>query len=310
MLDFEIKQETLPVIAINFEEMKQALSRTMEQYDGIIVTEDSLSACKAEQKYLAGMRTKIDNFRKDKKKEMSKPITDFENQCKELISLIEKAESPIKAGISVFDDKKKEEKRQKALEIIQATAEAHQLKKKFADKLTVLDKYMNLTTTAKAVKEDVEQRAFYLVEEQAKEEETIQIIKTAIENENKSLKTQMKFEEFEGLLEAGYPVHQVMQRINQMAEKIKAAENPPAPVEPPKEVVQETPTQTQMLTEAMQETIPAPIADNPIYFIKIKVTGPAMHTRMLGEFLRNNNINYEVLEQGRVPDEGHTGNKE
>ncbi|MDF2884171.1 MAG: hypothetical protein K0R54_4738, partial [Clostridiaceae bacterium] len=50
MLDFEIQREVLPVIAINFQELKKALSETMQQYNGIIVTEESLSACKAEQK--------------------------------------------------------------------------------------------------------------------------------------------------------------------------------------------------------------------------------------------------------------------
>ena len=53
------------------------------------------------------MRIKIDTYRKDKKKELSKPIAVFEDQCKDLISLIEKAEQPIKDGIKVFDDEKK-----------------------------------------------------------------------------------------------------------------------------------------------------------------------------------------------------------
>lgn len=306
MLNFEIKQEVIPVIQVNFEEMKQALSSTMEQYKGIIVTEESLSACKTEQKELAGMRTRIDTYRKDKKKELSKPITEFENQCKELISMIEKAEQPIKAGISVFDDKKREEKRQKALEIIKTTVEAHHLKQKFADKLTVLDKYMHLTATVKAVKEDVEQRAFYLIEEQAKEEETIQIIKTTIENENKNIKTQIKYEEFENLVKAGTPIPNIIQRINQMAEKIKAAENPPAPVEEPKEepkeeqkqVIQEAPAPVREIP--CSPTGPANEVKEPIYFIEFRVVGPQEKTLLLGNFLRLNNIAYQVLKQGRA----------
>lgn len=301
MLDFEIKQEIIPVIQVNFEEMKQALSNTMEQYKGIIVTEESLSACKAEQKGLAGIRTKIDNYRKEKKKELSKPITAFENQCKELIALVENAEKPIKEGILVFDDKKREEKKQKALEIIKATAETHQLKEKFADKLTVLDKYMNLTASAKSVKEDIEQRAFYLVEEQAKEEETIQIIKTTIENENKTLKTPIQYEDFKSLVENGYPIPQIIERINQMAAKIRVAENPP--VEEPKADIPiiEVPTNETHATfletgNQAQETFSA--TKEPLYFVEFRITGNKHQTALLGQFLRENNFTYEVLKKG------------
>lgn len=295
MLDFEIKQEIMPVIKVNFEEMKEALKKTMEQYTGVIVTEESLSAAKSEQKQLASIRTKIDNYRKDKKKEMSKPITDFENQCKELIALVEKAESPIKEGIKVFDDKKREEKKQKALEIIQQVIEANNIKPKFAEQLTVLDKYMNLSATIKSIKEDIEQRAFYLVEEQAKEEEKIQTIKTTIENENKTIKTQIKYEDFENLVNLGYPVPQIIQRINQMAEKIRLAEKPPTPVP----VVEATPVIPQE-KELPQEN-PEPVREDlPLYFVSFKITGNKYETALLGQFLRDNNIKYEVLEKGAV----------
>lgn len=301
MIDIEIKNEVLPVIAINFDEVKKALAETMDQYTGIIVTEESLSACKAEQKELAGIRTKIDSYRKDKKKELSKPITDFENQCKELIALIEKAERPIKEGIAIFDDKKKEEKRQKALAIIKETIESHQLREKFADKLTVLDKYMNLTASIKAVKEDIEQRAFFLVEEQAKEDETIQVIQTTIENVNKGIRTPVKYEDFKNLVDGGYPVPKIIERINQMAEKIKLAENPPK-VEP-KEVIEEIKSPVSGYQQAppiQQQTSMMDKHDEQLYYVTFKIIGDKNKTAALGDFLRKNGYKYEVIDKGAV----------
>lgn len=306
MLDFEIKKEVLPVIAINFDEMKSALSEKMEQYKGIIVTEEGLSACKAEQKELASIRNKIDVYRKDKKKELSTPITIFESQCKELISLVEKVEKPIKNGIKIFDDKKREEKKKKALELIQESVQAHQLSEKYASKLTVLDKYMNLTASVKSIKEDIEQRAFYLVEEQAKENETIQIIKTTIENENKTIKAQIKYEDFANLVEANYPIPKIIERINQMAQKIRLAENPP--VEEKKETpqVETTPKPTEEIPTAPQHTaqpVQIPIqesikADEPLYFVEFRIQGNRHQTAALGQFLRDNGYDYKVLSKG------------
>lgn len=305
MLDFEIKQETLPVIKINFDEMKAALSEKMEQYKGIIVTEEGLSTCKADQKQLAGLRNKIDTFRKDKKKEMSEPITQFESQCKELISLVERAEKPIKEGIKVFDDKKREEKRKKALELIQESVQAHELNEKYASKLTVLDKYMNLSASVKSVKEDIEQRVYALVQEQSKEQEIIQIVKTTIENVNKEINTPIKYEDFKNLVERGYSVPEIINRINQMAEKIKLAENPPK--EP--EVITPQPTVVPEPVEIPQappvkyytEPVQSPIkADEPLYFVSFKITGNVHQTAAIGQFLRDNKIKYEVLDKGAV----------
>lgn len=62
---------------------------------------------------MAGLRNKIDTYRKDVKREMLTPIDIFEYQCKELIYLIADVEKPIKEGIKVFDDKRRKRKDKK-----------------------------------------------------------------------------------------------------------------------------------------------------------------------------------------------------
>jgi hypothetical protein len=183
-MEVKILKEQLPVIQINFDEMKIALKETLEDYKGIVVTEETLSACKTTQKELAGVRIKIDNYRKDKKKALSKPITDFENQCKELISLIEQAERPIKDGIKVFDDEKREMKRQQAVELSKEVIKEIGLNEKYASRLEILDKYCNLTAKSNEVKDDLTSRALTLKVEQDREVELIEIIKDTIASEN------------------------------------------------------------------------------------------------------------------------------
>ena len=71
-MEVKILKEQLPVIQINFDEMKLALSETLKDYKGIVVTEETLPTCKTTQRELAGVRNKIDTYRKDKKKILSK----------------------------------------------------------------------------------------------------------------------------------------------------------------------------------------------------------------------------------------------
>lgn len=299
MLDIEIKKEQLPVIQINFEEMKQALNEKLGEYKGIVVTDESLSLCKTDQKDLSKIKRTIDTYRKDKKKELSVPITEFETQCKQLIGLVEKVEKPIKEGIQVFDDKKREEKKQKALDIIYEAIQEHGLNKKYAPKLNVLPKYMNLTTTLKSIKEDVDQRCSMLVAEQEKEEELIQAIKTTIEHENKTINTELKFEEFQNLINMNFPLPKIIQRINQMAEKIRKAEMPKEePKEIPKEPVPEPIKDIPIISKPIER--PTPKQPEPLYFVIFKITSNINQTRKLGKYLKENEYKYEVIEQGAV----------
>ncbi len=104
-MDIQVTEFQAPKIAINYETLSAELDKFLVDYTGLVVTEQTLAGCKAAQKELAGLRVKIDTYRKDKKKELEKPIKDFEAQCKELISLVDSVEQPIKEGIKVFDDR-------------------------------------------------------------------------------------------------------------------------------------------------------------------------------------------------------------
>jgi hypothetical protein len=295
MLDFEIKSEQLPVIQVNFEEMKRALSETMQHYKGIVVTEESLSACKNTQKELAGIRVKIDTYRKDKKRELSKPISDFENQCKELISLVEQAEQPIKDGILIFDNQRREEKREAALKIIKEVSEARQLNEKYSSRLTVLDKYLNLTANPKSVREDIDQRAYILVEEQSREQQAMEVIRATIENANKTIKTPINISDIQYLINLNPPLPTIIEKINQMAEKLRAAEKniEEAKQAAPVEAIRETPT-----VPVIKEPVVNPQVDEPLYFIELKVIGTKDQAAQLGQYLRDNNYKYTVLNKG------------
>ena len=193
-MNIELKEFQPPKIVINYDELKAELEKNLEVYKGIVVTEETLAGSKATQKELANLRVKIEWYRKEKKKDMEEPVKAFDKQCKELIAMVESVEKPIKEGIKVFDDKKREKKRDIALELIKEVVKDAGLNEKYAEKLDVLDKYMNLTATQKAVKDDLETRAFALKVEQDRESERIDIINSVIESVNDRLNTKLKIE--------------------------------------------------------------------------------------------------------------------
>ena len=292
-MDIEIKEFQAPKIVINYEDLKAELEKSLENYKGLVVTEETLAGGKAAQKELASLRVKVDKYRKEKKKEVEKPIKVFEAQCKELISLIESVEQPIKDGIKVFDDQKREEKRQQALELIDEVAKSCELNAKYAAKLDVLDKYMNLTATAKGVKEDLETRAFALKVEQDREAERLEIIQSVLDSENARLNTKLQLSLWQSDIDADVPTSEIINKIKAQAAIVYEAEN--KPVEPPKE---QEPTNTQPEAEKV-ENEPQVQADKQ-YTATLKLIGNIAELRSVSAFLREHGISYEVLDQREV----------
>lgn len=304
-LEFKVKKEVLPVIKINFEEMKSALQGTLTEYQGIVVTEQSLTTCKAKQKDLASLRVKIDNYRKDKKKDLSKPITEFENQCKELIGLIEQAEQPIKEGIKVFDDQKRDMKRNQAIELAKEVAAEYGLNEKYADRLEILDKYCNLTAKSNEVKEDLISKVMTLKVEQDRENELIDIIKDVIDSENERINRKMKFEDFKRYIDRGMTTKEVIAEIKLSASRIYEAENPPIPEPAPEPAQNITPEPNpepipEPAREPIHEPIFEPVQEEPTYYAVYRITGKHSQLLSVSKFLKDNGIDYAIDDDGEI----------
>ena len=283
-LDISIEDEILPVIRINFETLKAELTERLKNYAGIVVTEKTLQGCKATKKELAGLRTKIDTYRKDKKKALSAPITFFEEQCKDLIALIEKAEAPIKEGIKVFDDKKRNGKRDIAIKIITEVAESIGLLPKYAERIEVSEKYCNLTATDLDVRCDVQARAMTLRVEQDREAELLEIINDNIENANKTINRKIDISSVQWMINKAMPTKEIIQSINSLAKNIFEAEHPEPKVEPKIE----------------PQTEETKVEEQPMYSVTYRITGKKQELLRVSQFLKENRLPYEVVGQREV----------
>lgn len=300
-----VLNKQLPIINMNFEEVKASLIETTEKYKGIVVTEEGLKDCKATQKELAGVRNKIDDYRKVIKREMEKPIKSFEGQCKELIGLVEDAEKPIKDGILIFDNKRRDEKKLKALELINECVQALGLEEKYASRLTVLDKYLNLNGSVKSVREDIELRGNMLKNEQSMEKAKYEMLKgtieTTLESINKTIKTPLKYEDFKKYIDFGWDAARIIKEINDRAELIRKAERPkeePKPVENVEVPKQEEPKKEEIIQPQTEHQ-----KEEPLYFVDIKVIHTMENITKLSQFLKDNGYEYLVKSKGRYLEE-------
>lgn len=298
----------LPVIKTNFEEVKESLKRNLEKYENTIVTEDNLKDCKVMQKELAGLRNQVDNKRKEVKRVLEAPIKEHDKETKELIAIIEEVEKPIKEGIKVFDNKRREEKRKFADVKIFEICQKLNLEKKYADQLTVLDKYLNLSASAKSVVEDIEQRAEALKQQQNMDKVKAEMIKanieSALETVNLTLKTPLEYKDFEKYLALGWDGPRIVREINERAAQIRQAEKAAEEMATKRieeEKVSKEEVQIPMDLKPKAPEVPKEIKeDEPRLYVELYVEHNLEEMKILSKYLKDNGYKYIVRNQGNV----------
>lgn len=283
----------IPVITTNFEEVKESLMVNLERYKGIIVTDETLKDCKATQKDLAGLRTKIDKYRKETKSTLQDPIKTFESECKELIALIEEVEKPIKEGISSFDEKRRQEKVLSALDYLRAKMEENELNEKYRLRISIHDIKINLTNSMKSIKEEIDVKVSNLKalqEAELREKTLVQnTITQYINTVNEDINTKLTYSEFSKFVEDGWTVDKIMQLINGQVKKIKEAEKQ-------KEV---TPVETIEQKPVEPVKVKEPVTQEK-FFVELKIVGDKYKMGELKNFLMTRNFQHELLKQGRI----------
>lgn len=111
----EFKQTTdltkLPPIEFNFDELKKELSEGLQKYKGMVVTADGIKDAKLDRTDLNSLFKKIDDRRKEIKKECMKPYDAFEQKAKILLEMISSTSGEIDKQIKAFEELEKENKR-------------------------------------------------------------------------------------------------------------------------------------------------------------------------------------------------------
>jgi len=100
--EIEIQKIETGEIIWNYDQIKAVLTDYAERYRGIVVTEESLKGCQLVQRELAGMRRALYEKRKEVKKELQKPVAEFDQRAQDLIGIITEVENPIKEGIRIM----------------------------------------------------------------------------------------------------------------------------------------------------------------------------------------------------------------
>lgn len=293
MNELKVNRVEAPVIDFNFDEMVSSLTASMKKYENIVVTEENYKDCKVIRKDLTKMKKQIDDFRKQKKNEMSAPIKIFESRCKTLCALIEDVEKPIKEATDKFDDEVREQKKTFARCAIEVAIEKYGLIYPFKSELVLKDEYSNLSATKKKVEEDIDQKAQYLKIQQEQYLERCKVVEEAIEKENETLTNGLILEDFSNLILEATDSSTVLKKVAETALK-KREEEARVRAEFDKEFEE---GKFEPVEDDLKEVIEDLPTDN-IIIATIEASGTEKKMDALVAFMKATGIDYEIKDWG------------
>ena len=233
-MEIKTMKTTPAIIDFNFEEIKNNLIEYSKKYVGLIVTEENEKEMVVVKNEVSKLEKTIDSYRLERKKELEKPIKEFEIKCKELMKVIEEVSYPIREQLNFFEEKRKEAKEKEVNILIQKIIEKYNLEKKYSDQLTINSKYLNKGQKEKDTVQDLEQRAEALknMQEQEKQlqkmkEEKIDLIQKTIDKKNKEHLLNLKISNFMNLIEktATEIIEEIDKVVNSELQKIEKINN-------------------------------------------------------------------------------------
>lgn len=118
MSNIEVRvEQNLGEIKFNYEDIKQMLEDKLSIYEGALVTEEGKTIAKKEIAALRKLKKEIDDRRKTVKKEWSIPYDEFNAKVQALLSMIDEPILLLDSQVKAFDEKQKQEKREKIKDI-------------------------------------------------------------------------------------------------------------------------------------------------------------------------------------------------
>lgn len=296
------KENTVKQIDWNFEELKKEITEKAEMYGSLVYTDENIKEAKADRAKLNKFIKVLEDKRKDVKKMMLEPYTQFESQVKELVSIIGEANDNIASQVKAYTEKLREEKREKVKEIYDKAMSVEGAEG-IAEILTFgrvfKESFLNSSTTFKSIVneiEDLRDRVRHDLEVINADtgEYQFEMKQAYLKNLDmtEAISVKQQFEE-----NARKKAEYEAKRKAEMEER-KAREEAEAQkvVQAGKQVVvEQQPEETQQEVEATK-IVEATVTEERKFTVSFKVYGTQKQLRELKVFLTSNNIEYGPIQ--------------
>lgn len=152
-LKFDVVQ-TAGIINVDFGSIESQLSKKMDEYNGLVFTEDKKKDAKAELAELRKYKKAVNDRKSEVKKAYMEPYNQFEAKVKKLIELIDEPINYIDGQVKEFEEKRIREKRAEIKKIYEEIV-PEDLQDYIPLECIYGTKWDNAGTTMKSIKQEI-----------------------------------------------------------------------------------------------------------------------------------------------------------
>lgn len=273
----------------NYDEVKEEVESIVKAYEDYEVTEETLSEDKKVRAKLRKAAKKISDKRIEIKKEALKPVDAFEDAMKELSGMFKETASDIDEEIKKYDKKRKEEKKELAENIIAEKKELSDLPEEYLERIEFKDSFSNLSTSQKAIEDDVDEQIEALKKEYEVQKENEKVIKNKIEKVNKDIEGKLYPDDYIEKLGEETSLSEILGMIDNRVEEIKEEESEEVDV-----VEEQASKAAEDRAKEMDKRAGLPDEGQEEITVELKVTSTKFRLKNLKEYMVDNGINYEL----------------
>lgn len=93
-------------VQVNWDDVKKSLAAYIDKYQGLVVTDGNLDDSNKALREIVTVRTSIQKFEVNGKRTTKKPYDDFAAGCKELLKIVQQAETPLREQLDAYNQRR------------------------------------------------------------------------------------------------------------------------------------------------------------------------------------------------------------
>lgn len=278
----------VPEIKWNNEELKAAIAEKMEEYKGLVFTEETISEGKKDRANLNKLRGAIDDERKRVKKLCMEPCNRFEKEVKEVLALVDEQISAIDVQIKEVEQIKREEKRKAVQELFESIGF-----QKFVTLEMIWDeKWLNASVTLSKVENQMKETMYRIGEEVGTISRLPEFSFEAMEVYKKTLDLTQAIKKGQELADIQKRKEEALARQKAEEERRKAEEAAAGKEsENPEDVAD-----TQDAPKEAEENDYTRVVSEPVMRIDFRVWGTKEQILALRDYMKQNNLKFGKVE--------------
>lgn len=141
-------------VTTNFEDVKKNLQIITEKYKGLVVTDQNQKDMEKTLREVVSLRTNIQKFEVNGKRQLRRPMDQFADACKELLKIVNEAERPLREQLDAYEARRQEGVTKVILHKYEEMALDAGIREEFRS-CDILSKWMNKTAKLKDTYEDI-----------------------------------------------------------------------------------------------------------------------------------------------------------